>query len=212
MMDADPPASEETRGLLATRDLLPAACAGDVQAREQLFARFTPVLRRFLHARLPPSVRGLLDTDDLVQEVWASALAQLHRLEYRGPGAFWCYLRRIGQNHVAHVVRRSTVQTLDLEAAADVSADEDAPAQPTHSPEPVRALLEKERLGAFERALECISMPQRQALLMRLELELPYDVIAAECGQPSADAARMVVCRAMAKVAERLARDGFRED
>jgi len=212
MMDPDLPPSEETQGLLATRDLLPDACAGDVRAREQLFARFTPVLRRFLHARLPVSARGLLDTDDLVQEVWTSALGQLHRLEYRGPGTFWCYLRRIGLNRVAQVVRRSNVPTLDLEDAADASADPADAHHPSQPSEPMRALLEKERLGAFENALECIPMPQRQALLMRLELELPYDVIAAECGQPSADAARMVVCRAMAKVAERLARDGFRED
>jgi RNA polymerase sigma factor (sigma-70 family) len=205
-MDPEPHA-EETRGLLATRDLLPGACAGDAQAREQLFARFAPVLRRVLHARLPRSARGMLDTDDLVQEVCTSALANLHRLEYRGPGAFWCYLRRVGLNHVAQIVRRGSSRPLDLEDAAQLPDEAAGSSEP-----PYAALLEKERLGAFEQALECIPTPQRQALLMRLELELPYDVIAAECGQPSPDAARMVVCRAMAKVAERLARDGFRAD
>jgi RNA polymerase sigma-70 factor (ECF subfamily) len=211
-MDLDPPPSDETQALLSTRDILPAACAGDAHAQEQLFARFAPVLRRFLHARLPSHARGMLDTEDLVQEVCTSALAKLPTLDYRGPGAFWCYLRRIGLNRVAQVVRRASVQTIDPDEAAEVSAD--AADEPSPSPlsAPMRALIEKERLAAFEAALECIPPNQRQALVMRLELELPYAEIAAECGQPSPDAARMVVCRAMARVAERLARDGFREE
>ena len=66
-------------------------------------------------------------------------------------------------------------------------------------------MLRKETFEAFEVALEEIAEPARGALLLRLELGLPYGVIASECGYPSADAARMAIGRSMARLAHDLA-------
>src|SRR5262245_59977607 len=92
--------SRDGQRLLSTRELLPRAGEGDQAAAAELFARFAPALRRLLHSRLPGHARGLLDTDDLVQEVWARALPRLDRFHYRGPGSFWSYLRRVGLNQL----------------------------------------------------------------------------------------------------------------
>lgn len=50
-----------------------------------------------------------------------------------------------------------------------------------------------ERLLAIEDALQRLPGAERDAVLLRLEVDLPYEVIARECGYPSADAARMAI-------------------
>ena len=76
-----PQPSDAAAGLVGTSELLPRARAGDARARQELLERFTPVLASLLHARLPGRVRGLLDTDDLVQEVLARTLGRLESFE-----------------------------------------------------------------------------------------------------------------------------------
>jgi hypothetical protein len=47
---------------------------GTAAARERLFARYLPVLKRWAHHRLPRAARALRDTDDLVQDTLLNAL------------------------------------------------------------------------------------------------------------------------------------------
>src|SRR5690349_24653258 len=58
----------------STAGLLAMARTGDDGARDQLAARYLPVLRRWAHGRLPARARGLVDTDDLVNETMLHAL------------------------------------------------------------------------------------------------------------------------------------------
>ena len=62
----------------ATVDLLNRAKRGDRSALELLLERCIPALRRWAHARLPQSARGMVDTADMVQD---TVLAALRRLE-----------------------------------------------------------------------------------------------------------------------------------
>ena len=195
-----------TDGLLGTSELLPLARSGDRVAQQELFDRFAPVLLRLLHARLPGHVRGLLETEDLVQEVYSRTLSHLEGFEYRGPGSFWSYLRRVGLNYVGEIVRRHEPG----KAPRSVSGSTLDGVDPGSGP--ISQLLRQERFSAFESALECLSEAQRQALLMRMELHLPYEAIAAECGFPSTDAARMTVNRALGRLVERMSHDGHHEE
>src|SRR5262245_5586451 len=93
--------------LFATNDLLKRTRAGDREAIEILFRRYRQVLQDFLHKRLPPASRSLLETEDLVQEVLTRAITALPSFEYRGIGSFWAYLRQIGLNHLSEMARKS---------------------------------------------------------------------------------------------------------
>src|SRR5262245_12569360 len=92
-----------------TAVLLEGVRRGDAAARERLFARYLPVLRRWAHQRLPQDARGLRDTDDLVQDTLLSALRRVNDFEHRGEGAFLAYLRQILMNSVRDGVRRAAV-------------------------------------------------------------------------------------------------------
>ena len=195
-----PGASRDDCALSGTADLIAQARAGDEPARAELVQRYREPLASFLHARLSPSARSLFETGDIVQETLTAALLQLERFEFRGIGSFWSYLRRIGLNLIKQEVRR---RGLPMEGTPDPTWIDEAAAASGNGPP--STLLRKERLEAFDAALEGLSEPARSALLLRLELGLSYESVAHECGYPSADAARMAIGRTMARLAQELA-------
>ena len=191
---------EEDHPLASTAILITQAQAGDQAARAEVLLRYREPLARFLRGRLSPQARGALDTSDIVQGTLTAGLQQLERFEYRGLGSFWTYLRRIGINLILAEERRRVNRPDDGNDPAGLAA-----AAGKSGENPPAALLRKETIEAFEAALEQVPEPARSALLLRLELGLPYGVIASECGYPSADAARMAIVRNLAGLARELA-------
>jgi len=190
----------EGASLTATAGMLSRARSGDEQARCDLVQRYREPLARFLHNRLARSSRGVEETQDFVQETLSAAARQLDRFEYRGLGSFWGYLRRIGLNLIGQASRRR-----GLPIAADHASGTSHEPVARELP-PSLAVQQNERLLAIEDALQRLPRAECNALLLRLEFDQPYKVIAREGGYPSADAARMAVGRALARLARVLAR------
>lgn len=186
----------------STASLLARAKKGDDTALSELLERYREPLVRLLRGRLSPASRSLLDTTDVVQEVLSAALEQLGHVEYRGLGSFWFYLRRIGLNRVLEADRRQGARPREAHDSALLEA-----AARDSGAEPLGALEREETSAAIDAALERLPEPTRGAVLLRLELALPYGVIARECGYPSEDAARMAIARGIARVSQEL--DGF---
>ncbi len=186
----DPPAGSEP--LDSTATLLTLARGGDGDARERLFERFLPVLRRWAHRRLPPRARGLADTDDLVQVTLTRALARLPDLEPRQEGSFLAYLRRILLNAVREEIRRSARRGEHGELGEEL-------ADPRASV--VDEVLGREKMRRYEAALARLGDEQQQAVILRLEFGYAHAQIAEALGKRSADAARMTVVRALMQMA-----------
>lgn len=138
----------------------------------------------------------------MAQEALTACIRRLGDFEYRGLGTFWSYLRRIGINMVNQANRRGAIHPLQNEASAHLNGAASAGGSPSE------ILQGREAGAAFEQALERIPEPARSALLLRIELDLPYQVIAEDCGYPTADAARMSICRALEQLARDLAAFG----
>jgi RNA polymerase sigma-70 factor (ECF subfamily) len=195
-------ASTEAPDLGATRELLPLARGGDADAQAKLFVRYERPLSRFLHARMPAGAHALAETQDVVQEVFTRALQALPELEFRGAGAFWAYLRTVGMRFVFDLQRRSHVRRGESLELADSHG---APAAAGDSP--LATMIGAEQLALYERALAKLPERTREALLLRLELDLDYAAIARELGFPSPDAARMAIGRALKDLGEEMGRD-----
>jgi RNA polymerase sigma factor (sigma-70 family) len=71
---------------------------------------------------------------------------------------------------------------------------------------PFERVVGVEALERYEHALESLRPEERQAIILRVELDLGYDEIAAELGKPSAAAARMAVKRAIDRLATAMQR------
>ena len=67
--------------------------------------------------------------------------------------------------------------------------------------------LERERLDRYESGLTRLPADQREAVILRLEMDYSHAEIAAALGRPSADAARMLVARALVALAEAMRDD-----
>jgi RNA polymerase sigma-70 factor (ECF subfamily) len=189
----EPGAARSTRHLDTTEELLTRIRGGDDHARELLYTRLLPGLRRWARGKLPAQARGLTETDDVVQIALARSLSRLDAFESRGRGAFLGYLHRILLNCIRDEIRRAgrrpTAEPLSDELIEDQSSR-------------MERTLGIETLAAYERALEQLTEGQRDALILRIEFGFTFPEIAEALGKPTPNAARMLVMRALVRVAE----------
>jgi RNA polymerase sigma-70 factor (ECF subfamily) len=174
----------------------------DVRSEARLFELYGPRLLTLLRGRLPPAARSVTDTVDLVQDVWTKALHRLPEFEGQRAGAFWAFLRRIATNHLIDTFRKAGARGPSA-ALPDATVDEFSACGESPSHE----LLAYEAGVNFDRALEALSLREREALLLHFELHRPWDEIALDVGYPSGDAARKAVKRAAHKLIEHLGHD-----
>lgn len=161
---------------------------------ESLLADYRPRLRRWAGGRLPHYAREEADTEDLVQDALIGLMKNAPTFEPRGDWALDAYLRRAIQNRIRDELRRVASRPR-REPLVDTHVSED------DSPLDLVARREmRETCGALLATLDPV---QREAVIARVELGCSYREVAALIGKPSADAARMVVLRALLELAAR---------
>jgi RNA polymerase sigma-70 factor (ECF subfamily) len=183
-------AGASPENLETTADLLREVRGGNESARDRLVRRYLPILQRWAHGRLPSRARDLAETDDLVQITLVRALEHVDRFEPRHEGAFLAYLRQILLNAVRHEIRR-----VGRRPEHDPLEDE------LVDPALVIAAVGHETFIAYEAALATLPPAQQEAVILRVEFAYSFPEIAAALESPSANAARMMVTRALAQLA-----------
>ena len=190
------PADLESTALLLER-----VRDGDGRARERLVARFLPLLRRWASGRLPAHARSLADTDDLVQVSLLRALDRVDQFEARREGAFLAYLRQVLLNSLRDEIRRAARRPSEAMGEREFASPE---------PSAFEQVVGRDTMESYEAALERLTAAQREAVIMRLEFGYGYARIAEAMGRTNANAARMLVARALVQLAEEMEphRDG----
>lgn len=169
---------------------------GDQAALDHLCDRYVPRLRQWARGRLPRYARDLRETDDLVQEAFIGALRHIDSFEQRGEGAFHAYLCQAVYNRIRDEIRRNMRRP---------RSDETFSGHQASGQSPVERAIGRERMEAYQTALEKLRPHYRDAVVARLELGLNYEEIAGALGRASPDAARMLVNRAVRALAEEVA-------
>ena len=183
--------------LEATSVLLERVRAGDQAALDALVGRYLDPLRRWASGRLPGWARDLRDTDDIVQDTLMATLRHLDGFEVRKDGALHAYLRQSIGNRIRDEIRRINRRPA-VEEAHEAIED--------RSPSPLEAAIGSEALTNYERALTTLSTEERDAVIARVEFGLGYPEIAAALGKGSPDAARMMISRALLRLAREMGR------
>lgn len=189
---------EESR-TSSTAELLNHAREGDQAAQAGLLSVYLPRLKRWATGRLPAGARGLLDTDDIVQDAALRVLGHLQEFEPRGPGAFQTYLRETVLNRIRDEYRRSRRQHPER-----LGVDKD----PSPEASPLEQTVGRETLRRYEEALARLRAEDREIVVSRVEFDWGYREIAEFHGKVSADAARMAVRRALLRLAEEMGHEG----
>jgi RNA polymerase sigma factor (sigma-70 family) len=179
-------------------ELVIRARAGDHEALDALLARYDPRIRRWAHGRLPMAARGASETNDLVQDTLMKVYQKIHQFEPRHPGAFQGYVWTTLWNCIRDAARKHR------RAGVTDSLDDDIPA---YEPSPYEEALGRETLARYERALDALRPEDKEAIVARIELGLPYTEVAAALGKPTVAAAQMAVSRALVKLAEGMAHE-----
>lgn len=189
---SEPPSPGESTVELTNR-----ARGGDQAAFEALCLRCLKSLTRYAAGRLPPVVRDMLDTQDVVLEAVQRGMNKLDAFECRHPGALLAYLRTILRNLIIdHVrTRRHQPQQVSLE---DRHADRGL--------SPLERVLDGEQIELYEAALARLKPRDAALVTLRLEEQLGHDEIAAELGLPSSNTARVAAKRAVLRLAHEMSK------
>ena len=140
-----------------------------------------------------------MDTDDLVQITLIRALESVQGFQPQREGAFLSYLRSILMNALRDQLRRAHVRR-----AGEIVDDHVSDPSPTVLDE----VIGKDTMERYDAALAELTESQREAVILRLEFGYSHLEIADAIGVSSADAARMLIGRAMVRLAELMRDDG----
>lgn len=124
------------------------------------------------------------------------ALRHIDRFEYRREGALQAYLRHALHNRIVDHVRRMGRRPRAEEITSQI---------PDLAASPLEQTIGGEAIERYERALQRLSPNDREAIIMRIELGCDYVEVREALHKPSLEAARMAVCRAVARLAREMA-------
>jgi RNA polymerase sigma-70 factor, ECF subfamily len=177
----------------ATIDLLNRIKSGDNEALGRLLERCLPALRRWAHGRLPASARGTLETADLVQDAAVAVMRRLDGLDARHQGALQASFRQAVMNRIRELVRPRPPDQSGLPEPL-----------PDDGPSPLEAAIGSENVARYDASLHRLKPADREAIIGRVELRYSYEELAIVLNEPTPDAARAAVTRAMKRLAEEM--------
>ena len=169
---------------------------GDEAALNDLFERYSKRLRVWAHGRLPPWARGAADTQDVVQDTLLQVIRKLDTFEPRHEGAFLGYVRQTLRNNITDRIRQA-------QRRGYFEPLESSKTSPAPSPE--EDAIASELMDRYDAALERLKSDQREAIIARIELRLPWPEVATALNKPSVPAAQMAVRRSVVRLAWEMA-------
>ena len=184
-------------GSESTFTLLERARAGDREAIEVLVARHRPPLERWASGRVPRWARGMVETQDLVQDTLFRTFKRIESFRPERVGALHAYLRQAVLNRIRDELRR-------VGRRPEIGGLENEHIAP--GPSPLEEAIGREAVERYEIALAALRPEEREAIIGRVELGYTYDELAEALGKPSGDAARKAAERALARLVEVMTR------
>jgi RNA polymerase sigma-70 factor (ECF subfamily) len=194
-----------------TLDLIRAAQRGDREARETLFTRYLPRVRRIVALRLRRPVSDLERVEDLVQDALLKALGSLDRFEEREEGTFRSWLAHCVQSAIVDQVRSAGAKKRGagrVKTMTDLSPDSLASSifvKEAPSPSKIAAAAEEE--ARLEEALLQLEDHYREAIVLVKLCGMSSEEAARTMGFRDAGNVRQLIFRAMKKLRELMGAD-----
>ena len=119
------------------------------------------------------------------------ALQRLKHFEYRHDGALQAYLRQAVDNRIRDEIRRNRRRPPQGELVDDHA---------NPAPSPLEHAIGREGLARYDAALQRLKPSDRAAIVARFELQMSFEDVAVALCKPTANAARVAVTRALARL------------
>ena len=182
-------------------DLIRRAQAGSREALNALYERCSGRLLAYVRLRLGRELRARLESRDILQAAMVKSIEHLHELKADNTGSLMGWLARIADNEIRD--RADYHQRQRRDAARELPLDDEAPIPALTRSALSRVILD-EQAERLEAALEALSPPHREVILLRKFEELSFAEIARRLGK-SEDACRMLLARAMTALTLKMA-------
>jgi len=191
-----------------TADLVHRAQEGDVEALNDLFARYHSVMVEVARRRLGPRLRLKEDPDDLAQTTFREATRDFARYEYRGEGSLLRWLVQILQNKIRDKAqfyaagKRDASLEAKLHGPREAERDAVRPDPPSDDLSVTHQVLREESFELLRKGLDSLSPEYRQAITLVFFQGLTLREAGVRMGGRTEDALRMMLRRAETKLAE----------
>lgn len=183
--------------------LLEQAQGGDDQALNDLLSRYEERLKRIVRIRLSARLRRCVETVDIVQETFQSALKHINNLEMRSTASIMQWLSRIAENQMHDVHRRFYGQKRDRTREVRISDGGRMDDESTRGVVPPSGSVPPDELAAQDEIRKIVDdavaeLPDdyREVIMLRTYYGGSWEFVAEQIGRPNADAARQLHRRA----------------
>jgi len=190
-----------------TQRLLTLVKDGDESALDQLCKAYNERVLRIVRMRMGPELRTKLESMDLVQDAFISALRSLENFTYKNEGDFLRWVSKIAENRLRdnldklHADKRDIRKEIPLNNRSTTQDTFVGISGPVDTTTPSLIISRREDLNRLEKAMDKLKPEYRQVITLTKIEGLSYKEAGDKLGK-GADAVRMLLSRAMTALSQ----------
>jgi RNA polymerase sigma-70 factor (ECF subfamily) len=157
--------------------------------------------------RMGPELRTKLESMDLVQDAFISALRSMENFTYKNEGDFLRWVSKIAENRLRdnldklHAEKRDIRQEIPLNNKTDTQETFVVIPGPVDTTTPSVIMSKREELNKLEKAMDKLKPEYREVITLTKIEGLSYKEVGERLGK-NADAVRMLLSRAIAALSQ----------
>ena len=188
-----------------TFELIRRAREGDKNALEKLFSDYYPITLRIVELRLGRRIRGITESEDVVQDSLLDVFKGLDHFEMHSEGDFKNWLAHIVENNIRDRFRRARAEK---RGAGREKRFADIPSTVLSrvllrgtGPSPSKEAAARELEARLEHVLmNVLEDPYREVIILRSLCGMSYEEAAKSMGYEKTSTVRSLYSRAMEKL------------
>ena len=191
-----------------TQRLVTMAQNGDDSAIERLFKVYNERVLRIVRMRMGPELRTKMQSMDLVQDAFISALRSLENFTYKNEGDFLRWVSKIAENRIRdnfdkiHANKRDVRKETPLNNNSSTTPDPFVGISgPVDTTTPSLIMSKREDLNRLEKAMEELKPEYREVITLTKIEGLTYKEAAKKMGK-GPDAVRSQLSRAITALSQ----------
>lgn len=191
-----------------TQRLVILAQSGDQSALDQLCKVYNERVLRIIRMRMGPELRTKLQSMDLVQDAFISALRSIENFTYKNEGDFLRWVSKIAENRLRDNLDKLHANKRDIRKEIPLkdnrSSTQDAFVRisgPVDTTTPSLIMSRREDLNRLEKAMDKLKPEYREVITLTKIEGLSYKETADKLGR-GPDAVRMLLSRAMTALSQ----------
>ena len=151
----------------STHDFVERFKRGDTEAFSLVFRKYQRRLSVLVHYKMSAELRGVMEVEDILQEVFLAAARDMHQFTYQSPGSLMAWLSRIA-DHV--IVDAARYQNRDKRRAEELlrfrSESNPTGPEPVDSETPSRLFAREETAKNLLKKLDALPAEYREMIVL----------------------------------------------